>query len=172
MWAPRPGPPIATHHLDLSELTLDQSIRLLERSETDPYHAIRVFKISLLAAGDEVVELVEWLGEDCRKVRHAPWVSKALQRRQRRQRGESLGVEDGMDEDSSNIAGPSIQSTRLPLRVITLSNHKLTQKGYDAFADLIAMHGSLTTLDLTLNTLSQVSCQSLADLVHPPPQSR
>lgn len=158
MWAPRPGPPIATHHLDLSELTLDQSIRLLDRSETDPYHAVRVFKISLLAAGDEVTELIDWLGEDCRKVRHAHWVSRAVQQRQRRRKSTAMAVDESQEAGSSSAAGPSIQSTRLPLRVITLSNHKLTQMGYDAFAELIAMHGSLTTLDLTLNTMAHVSC--------------
>lgn len=134
MYAPRPHPPLATHHADFSDdESIETTLTSLHRYETDLYHPTRVFKLTLLGLADEDVQaLTDWLAQSSRKRRLAPWVCQIL----------------GIDEQDANATPVA---NRLPIRILSLSNHKMSEEGYEGIAKLIRGHGTLTTLDLTLN---------------------
>lgn len=118
-------PPIATHHIDLSDHSPSSAIAKLSQLENDEYHPLRVSKLTLLGWGDEVAELCDWLAEEMRK---HPW---------------GCNAKEGSSREKPN---------RLPIRTFSLSNYNCTAVGYDAIARLVEKHGSLTTLELVMNS--------------------
>ncbi|CAO1632632.1 unnamed protein product [Sympodiomycopsis kandeliae] len=131
MWAPR-RTPIATHHADYSaEESISSIITSLYRYERDVYHPTRVYKVTLIGLDDEVIELIDWLAEDGRKIRRS--------------------IHPSSDGTGKVRQQPVPKDSHIPIRHFALSSHKLTEKGYESLAQLVEDHGSLTILDLTMN---------------------
>ncbi|CAO1635164.1 unnamed protein product [Parajaminaea phylloscopi] len=156
MIARRPeGDCIATHHVQI-DTSVDDALTELQRIETEFYHSRRVYKITLLGFGDEVVELLDWLADSRRKLVLPHWLLQEAPH----------GIDEGQAAPHVSQQQPSVKpsQSRLPIRVLSLSNHGVGSASFEAIARLLNSHATLATIELNVGLKPPPSIPAMRSL--------